>query len=77
MPTASIARPSKIYPNLNFWFENIPSGNPGDQMGLWKSGPKWSPNRGGSGLIFTGSGRALALYFGLLFYAGLKISLKK
>jgi hypothetical protein len=32
---------------------------------------------GGSGLIFTGSGWALALYFGLLFYAGLKISLKK
>jgi hypothetical protein len=24
----SIARPSKIYPNWNFWFENKPSGNP-------------------------------------------------
>jgi hypothetical protein len=23
----SIARPLKIYPNLDFWFENIPSGN--------------------------------------------------
>jgi hypothetical protein len=23
-----ISRPSKIYPNLDFWFENIPSGNP-------------------------------------------------
>jgi hypothetical protein len=28
IPTSSIARPSKIYPNLDFWFENIPSGNP-------------------------------------------------
>jgi hypothetical protein len=26
--TSSIARPSKKYPNLDFWFENIPSGNP-------------------------------------------------
>jgi hypothetical protein len=24
-----IARPSKIYPNWDFWFENKPSGNPG------------------------------------------------
>jgi hypothetical protein len=29
IPTSSIARPSKNYPNLDFWFENIPSGNPG------------------------------------------------
>jgi hypothetical protein len=28
IPTSSIARPSKIYPNWSFWFENIPSGNP-------------------------------------------------
>jgi hypothetical protein len=27
----SIARPSKIYPNLDFWFENIPSRNPGQR----------------------------------------------
>jgi hypothetical protein len=27
--TSFTARDSKIYPNLNFWFENIPSGNPG------------------------------------------------
>jgi hypothetical protein len=26
--TFSIPRPSKIYPNLDFWLENIPSGNP-------------------------------------------------
>jgi hypothetical protein len=26
--TSSIARPSKIYQNWNFWFENMPSGNP-------------------------------------------------
>jgi hypothetical protein len=25
---ASIARPSKIYPNWDFWSENKPSGNP-------------------------------------------------
>jgi hypothetical protein len=28
IPTSSIARPSKIYPKWDFWFENIPSGNP-------------------------------------------------
>jgi predicted lactoylglutathione lyase len=28
IPTSSIARPSKIYPNLGFWFENKQSGNP-------------------------------------------------
>jgi hypothetical protein len=28
VPTPSMARPSKIYPNSDFWFENIPSGNP-------------------------------------------------
>jgi hypothetical protein len=27
--TFSIPRPSKIYPNWVFWFENKPSGNPG------------------------------------------------
>jgi hypothetical protein len=32
MPTSSITRPSKIYPNWNFWFENKPSGKkPSDQ----------------------------------------------
>jgi hypothetical protein len=28
IPTSSIARPSKIYPNWDFRFENKPSGNP-------------------------------------------------
>jgi hypothetical protein len=32
MPTSSIARPSKIYPNWDFWFENKPSGNPGGKV---------------------------------------------
>jgi hypothetical protein len=29
IPTFVIPRPSKIYPNCDFWYENIPSGNPG------------------------------------------------
>jgi hypothetical protein len=29
IPTFSIPKPSKIYPNCDFWFENKPSGNPG------------------------------------------------
>jgi hypothetical protein len=32
MPTSSIARPSKIYPKIGFWFENMPSGNPGNSF---------------------------------------------
>jgi hypothetical protein len=27
--TYSIPRPSRFYPNWDFWFENKPSGNPG------------------------------------------------
>jgi hypothetical protein len=32
-----VARPSKIYPNWDFWFENRPSGNPGylHEMKSW------------------------------------------
>jgi hypothetical protein len=34
--TFSIARPSKICPNWDFWFENMPSGNPGlDTFVTW------------------------------------------
>jgi hypothetical protein len=29
IPISSIARHTKIYPNLTFWFENMTSGNPG------------------------------------------------
>jgi hypothetical protein len=29
IPTSTPTRPSKIYPNLDFWLENEPSGNPG------------------------------------------------
>jgi hypothetical protein len=32
IPISSIARSSKIYPNCDFWFENIPSGNPASMM---------------------------------------------
>jgi hypothetical protein len=28
LPTCSISKPSKFYPNGYFWFENIPSGKP-------------------------------------------------
>jgi hypothetical protein len=28
MPASVIARPSKSFPNFDFWFENKPSGNP-------------------------------------------------
>jgi hypothetical protein len=28
IPTFYIPRPTKIYPKLDFWFENKPSGNP-------------------------------------------------
>jgi hypothetical protein len=31
LPTFSISRLSKIYPDRDFWFENIPSGNLGCQ----------------------------------------------
>jgi hypothetical protein len=30
IPASSIARPSKIYQKLDFWFENMPSGNPAE-----------------------------------------------
>jgi hypothetical protein len=29
IPTSAIARPFRIYPNRDFWFGNIASGNPG------------------------------------------------
>jgi hypothetical protein len=28
-PTFAILSPFKIYPNWDFWFQNIPPGNPG------------------------------------------------
>jgi hypothetical protein len=31
IPTSSILRPFKIYPNWDFWFENKSSGNPADK----------------------------------------------
>jgi hypothetical protein len=34
--TISILRPSKIDPNSDFWFENIPSGNPVLKIIFWK-----------------------------------------
>jgi hypothetical protein len=38
MPTSSIARTSKIYPNMNFGSTNMPSGNPGESfVAVWKN----------------------------------------
>jgi hypothetical protein len=31
IPTSSNVSPSKIYPNRDFWFENMPSGNPASE----------------------------------------------
>jgi hypothetical protein len=47
----SMARPSKIYPNYDFWFQNIPSGNPGIhgfplQIRQARSGPILRPFAG-------------------------------
>jgi hypothetical protein len=36
IPASSIARPSKIYPNLDFLFENMPSGNPAAHHGVFQ-----------------------------------------
>jgi hypothetical protein len=46
--TISIRRHSKIHPNMDFWYENIPYGNPGWQSGqlFWKNRPKCSPKSG-------------------------------
>jgi hypothetical protein len=38
LSTSFVARHSKIYTNLGFWFENKPSGSPGLYMGF--SAPK-------------------------------------
>jgi hypothetical protein len=34
----SISRLSKIYPNLDFWFQNTPSGNPVSEPAEWMDG---------------------------------------
>jgi hypothetical protein len=39
VPTFPYPRPYKIYPNWDFWFENVPSGNPASRKEffmLWK-----------------------------------------
>jgi hypothetical protein len=36
MPTFSIPIPSKIYPNLNFWFANKSSGNPEEEHSFFE-----------------------------------------
>jgi hypothetical protein len=35
VPTFSIPRPSKIDPNWDFWYENMPSGNPDADEGFF------------------------------------------
>jgi hypothetical protein len=41
IPRFSIPRSSKMYPNWDFWFENIPSGNPAAQ---WEEKQKMRKN---------------------------------
>jgi hypothetical protein len=36
IPTFSVLMLYKIYPNWDFWFENIPSGNPGAEENFEK-----------------------------------------
>jgi hypothetical protein len=38
IPTFPIPRPSNVYPNWDFWSENIPSGNPARYYGLGGEG---------------------------------------
>jgi hypothetical protein len=44
IPISSIARPSKIYPNPDFWYQkNVPSGNPGrERTNMVRKGGKLS-----------------------------------
>jgi hypothetical protein len=39
IPTISVPKPLKIYPNWNFWFENKSSGNPASDLHSWESVP--------------------------------------
>jgi hypothetical protein len=58
MPTFSIPRPSKIYPNWDIWNQNIPSGNPG--MGrkvFWFSESRLSSSGCVQGLVIWPSNR--------------------
>jgi hypothetical protein len=44
IPNISIPRPSKIFPNWDFWFENKSSGNPGPESSLQFQNTKMSRN---------------------------------
>jgi hypothetical protein len=50
LTTSFIAIRAKIYPILEFWFENIPSGNPGPGQGYQTSYPAINVNKEGSQL---------------------------
>jgi hypothetical protein len=47
IPKSFIARPSKIYPNCDFWSETIPSGNPDIKLILDNSiaMTSWNPRK--------------------------------
>jgi hypothetical protein len=45
--TFSDLRPSKIYPNWDFWFENKPPGNPGDIASASGTEDHWLKSRKG------------------------------
>jgi hypothetical protein len=57
IPTFPIPRPSKIYPNWDFWFENIQSGSPGCEV-AW-------PTSDAGGRSVSASSWAENYFFGL------------
>jgi hypothetical protein len=62
MPTFFTPRPSIIKPNLDFWFENIPSGNSG--FDTYKMNETHSTNRYFLISPFLIPTRSVAYFFG-------------
>jgi hypothetical protein len=51
IPAFSIVGPSKIYPNWDFWFENIPFGNPWQNH--LRTNIRTPASRNHNGLVFA------------------------
>jgi hypothetical protein len=63
----TISRPSKIYPNWNFWLENKTSGNPG-----LKALCKWQRYPAGSIFCITSSHNLLHCFASLTYSRNIK-----